>query len=161
MGLRYALLIVLYLFIFRIVVFIIRDLRQVSYKGKPSGAAEPKPERSGKRDNGEAGGPPGELVVLESLTPSLRKGEVVKINDHITIGREHTNDVQVEDSFTSHEHARLFYRNGQYWLEDLGSTNGTFVNGQKIKETTVLLSGDRIKIGGVTFQFARWEHETH
>ncbi|MHB8170054.1 MAG: FHA domain-containing protein [Thermincolia bacterium] len=161
MGLRYALLILLYLFIFRIVVFIIRDLRKASSPTstalKPSGVARNRELKSGNRETYK---PSAELVVLESVASSLSKGEVINIDRNITIGRESANDVRVEDSFASHEHARLFYHKGQYWLEDLGSTNGTFVNGQRIKDATVLLSGDRLKIGGVTFQFARWEHET-
>ncbi len=157
MGLRYALLIVLYLFIFRIVVFIIRDLREASSPHKQPGV--PGVKESGAATQGMYHNPP-ELVVLDSLSSSLPKGEVVKINKNITLGRESANDVRLEDSFASHEHARIFYHQGQYWLEDLGSTNGTFINGQRIKEATVLLSGDRLKIGGVTFQFMRWEHET-
>ncbi|MDD4238911.1 MAG: FHA domain-containing protein, partial [Desulfotomaculaceae bacterium] len=66
---------------------------------------------------------------------------------------------QIRDSFASNRHALIFFKEGQYWLEDLQSTNGTFLNEVKIDQPTVLVDGDIIKIGGIIFQFVRWEHE--
>lgn len=65
--------------------------------------------------------------------------------DHsITIGREPVNDIVLSDPEISRRHARLMYQAGRYVLEDLGSTNGTSVNGRRITEPAVLNAGDVI-----------------
>lgn len=148
---RIVFLFLLYFFVFKIIIFMIKDLRKTSGQGQPKLA--PKPPRSG-RDK-----PPAELVVLESIENTLKKGEIVPIKDRVTLGRGSQNQVCLQDNFTSQEHAVIFQRDGHFWLEDLHSSNGTYINGQQINEPIVLSKGDQIKIGGVTFQFVRWEYE--
>ncbi len=67
--------------------------------------------------------------------------------DQITIGRDSTNNVVINDAEISRHHARLNFQGGKYVLEDLGSTNGTFVNGQKLSGPRVLKSGEVISFG--------------
>jgi hypothetical protein len=67
--------------------------------------------------------------------------------DQLTIGRDATNGVAINDAEVSRKHARLMFQGGKYVLEDLGSTNGTFVNGQRLAGPVVLKSGDVVSLG--------------
>lgn len=87
---------------------------------------------------------PFEMVVLR---PESQAGRRYPLSKEITIGRAAGCAVVVDDSFASQLHARCFVDSGQILIEDLGSTNGTNVNGQRILGPTLLSSGDRISIG--------------
>ena len=67
--------------------------------------------------------------------------------DQIVIGRDSTNGVVINDAEISRKHARLMFQGGKYVLDDLGSTNGTFVNGQRLAGPVVLKSGDVVSLG--------------
>jgi predicted component of type VI protein secretion system len=67
--------------------------------------------------------------------------------DQLIIGRDASNGVAINDAEISRKHARLTFQGGKYVLEDLGSTNGTFVNGQRLISATVLKSGDVVSLG--------------
>jgi hypothetical protein len=69
----------------------------------------------------------------------------------VTVGREPTCDFVLDDRTISSKHARLVFRQNQWWLEDLGSTNGTFLNDQRIEGPTVITHGDRIQLGQYEF----------
>ncbi|HUZ44442.1 MAG TPA: FHA domain-containing protein [Acidimicrobiales bacterium] len=75
-------------------------------------------------------------------------GASFPVEREITIGRAAGADIALpNDSFTSSRHARLWVDAGRLWVEDLGSTNGTQVNGQPISSATGLKPGDRVKVG--------------
>ncbi len=65
----------------------------------------------------------------------------------ITLGRDPICEVPIDDETVSARHARLAYHHGQWWLEDLGSTNGTMLNGELLTTPTVVISGDEIRCG--------------
>jgi hypothetical protein len=67
--------------------------------------------------------------------------------DQLTIGRDSSNAVSINDAEVSRKHARLSFQGGKYVIEDLGSTNGTFVNGQRLVSPVVLKSGDVVSLG--------------
>lgn len=67
--------------------------------------------------------------------------------DQLTIGRDSTNEIVINDAEISRRHARLTFQGGKYVLEDLGSTNGTFVNGQRLAGPRVLKTGEVISFG--------------
>ena len=67
--------------------------------------------------------------------------------DQLHIGRESSNEIAVNDAEVSRRHARLTFQGGKYVLEDMGSTNGTFVNGQRLTGPRVLKSGEVISLG--------------
>ncbi len=65
----------------------------------------------------------------------------------VSIGRDPANSISLEENVVSNRHASLAYRNGHWWLEDLGSTNGTYLNDEKVSTPTILISGDDLHIG--------------
>jgi predicted component of type VI protein secretion system len=67
--------------------------------------------------------------------------------DQMTIGRDSTNEIVINDAEVSRRHARLTFQGGKYVLEDLGSTNGTFVNGQRLAGPRVLKTGEVVSFG--------------
>jgi predicted component of type VI protein secretion system len=67
--------------------------------------------------------------------------------DQLMIGRDSTNEVVINDAEVSRRHARLTFQGGKYVLEDLGSTNGTFVNGQRLAGPRVLKAGEVVSFG--------------
>lgn len=67
--------------------------------------------------------------------------------DQLIIGRDSVNAVAINDAEVSRKHARMTFQGGKYVLEDLGSTNGTFVNGQRLTSATVLKPGDVVSLG--------------
>ncbi len=94
------------------------------------------------------------LEVIESGDNSnLRRGGVIPISEELTIGRNSENMVILEDKYVSSHHTKIFLRNNEYILEDLGSTNGTFINNQKVTSRVILGSGDKIKVGSAIFRF--------
>ncbi len=68
-------------------------------------------------------------------------------SDQLTIGRDAVNGVAINDAEVSRKHARLSFQGGKYVIEDLGSTNGTFVNGQRLSGPVVLKPGDVVSLG--------------
>jgi hypothetical protein len=146
LGLKVAFLVVLYVFIWRIVRTASKDLRlpQESFILDPEQAAAlRRPEEFQT----------GELVVLKS--PALAEGERHQLNSApLTIGRGTDNDVALDDDdFASSQHARVEPRRDGVWLEDIGSTNGTFLNGAQVTRPRRLTPGDVIRVGETDLRF--------
>jgi hypothetical protein len=145
--LKIGFLVLLYLFIWRIVRTASRDLRapqQESMVLPPPERAERRPARRSR---------PGRLVVVAS--PALRAGEVRMLDSApLTLGRGFGNDVSLDrDEYVSTRHARIEPRRDGFWIQDEGSTNGTFVNGDKLTEPHRLQPGDLIRIGDTDLRF--------
>ncbi|MDQ2740752.1 MAG: FHA domain-containing protein [Chloroflexota bacterium] len=95
---------------------------------------------------------PADLLVVEPFESGLETGERIPLLARTTVGRDEENDVVLSDTFASSHHARLAW-NGRGWvLEDIGSTNGTYVNGQQINKASVVKPGDTIEFGRVKFK---------
>jgi pSer/pThr/pTyr-binding forkhead associated (FHA) protein len=72
----------------------------------------------------------------------------------IKIGRDPTNQIVVpDDTFTSRHHAWITYEEGDFWLEDLGSTNGTLLNGHPVVKRQILSAGDKVRVGHTELTF--------
>ncbi len=69
----------------------------------------------------------------------------------ITLGRDTHCDLSVSDEALSARHARVLFHHGQWWLEDLNSTNGTFLNHERLRTAAVVITGDEFKCGNTTF----------
>lgn len=138
LAIRLILLAILYLFLWVVISAVWRDLRRAR-------------ERSNS-DFALAGMP--RLHVAEPGGSTLRVGEVIDLQPMTTLGRSATNTMVVEDETVSSKHAAIEYRDGRWWIHDLKSTNGTYVNRRRLVGTTELRSGDLVHAGRVAFQFA-------
>ncbi|WP_157006400.1 FHA domain-containing protein [Agromyces laixinhei] len=76
-------------------------------------------------------------------------------NDEITIGRSSDSAIIIRDDYTSTHHARLMQWNGRWMLQDLDSTNGTFLNGSRVTVPTPIPLGATVKVGATTFELRR------
>jgi pSer/pThr/pTyr-binding forkhead associated (FHA) protein len=145
LALKIGFLVLLYLFIWRIVRTAGRDMRlpQESFLLRPSLVGE----RVGQQIR------PGRLVVDES--PNLDRGEVFELDSTpLTIGRAEQNDVPLPgDDFASARHVRIEPRRDGVWVQDLGSTNGTFVNAIRIDRPRKLIHGDVVRVGETELRF--------
>lgn len=149
LALKIAFLVLLYLFIWRIVRAAAKDVRlpQESMILSPGHAAAA----------GLVQAPPtvGALVVLKS--PALEEGERYELDSApLTVGRGDPNDIALHgDEFASARHARVEPRRDGVWVEDIGSTNGTFVNGIRLDRPRRLTRGDVIRVGETDLRFER------
>ena len=147
--LKLAFLILLYLFIWRIVRSAARDLRlpQESMILAPQQAA------AAGLIAQPTGRQLGRLVVLQS--PALDEGEVFMLDSHpLTVGRGTNNDVPIaSDEYASGRHARFEPRRDGVYIEDIGSTNGTFVNGIRVTRERKLAPGDIVRVGETDLRF--------
>lgn len=89
----------------------------------------------------------------------LEDGETRKFSHHfdgkvVTVGRDPINDLHLEDSTISAQHARLSYHHEQWWVEDLGSTNGTYLNQVQVTEPVVVTDGDQLRCGKVVMMIS-------
>ena len=127
--LRLALVFGLYFFLFQVVRVLGRDLR----------GAQPAPVPSS---------PYGQLILVAAGTAVDPPGTAYNLEPITTIGRKLTNTIVLDDRYMSGEHARLFLRDGAWWVEDWHSTNGTQVNGAALSRPTPIRPGDVIGVGG-------------
>jgi hypothetical protein len=149
--LKIAFLVLLYLFIWRIVRTASRDLRlpQESFVLAPSSpAAQQLQAAVGSIHSGR-------LTVLKS--PTLDEGHQLQLNAApMTVGRSNQNDLGLSgDEFASARHARFEPRRDGVWIEDVGSTNGTYVNGVRLESARRLKPGDVVRIGETDLRFDR------
>lgn len=147
--LKLAFLVLLYLFIWRIVRSAARDLRlpqESMILGPQQAAAAGLLPQFSQRETGR-------LVVLAS--PTLNEGDVYTLDTQaLTMGRGTTNDVSLpDDEYASTRHARFEPRRDGVWIEDIGSTNGTFVNGIRLTRERKLVPGDVVRIGETDVRF--------
>ncbi len=91
--------------------------------------------------NGKAGG---RLRVIE---PPETKGQTYDLDDELTVGRAGGCHITLDDTYVSQLHARVFRREAQLYVEDLGSTNGTYLNRKKVTAPIAIRKGDRLQIG--------------
>ena len=163
--LNYALLALLYLFFARVLWAVWSEVRgprlgiqpqQTSARGVAHDATSPAdrppaPVAVASKKNPRAKrGVPSKLVVLE---PKVRKGSAYAIKTELTLGRAPTCSIGIpDDTFASQLHTRVFPRDGVVWVEELGSTNGTHVNGGRLSAPVQLAVGDRLQIGSTIFE---------
>lgn len=91
-------------------------------------------------------------VVQAGDNPSLKKGGIIIVHNELTFGRKDDNRVILSDPYVSSHHGKIFLKNADYILQDLGSTNGIEHNGERLVDKVLLNSGDSIKIGSAKFK---------
>jgi hypothetical protein len=148
--LKIGFLVLLYLFLWRIVRTASRDLRT------PQESFVLAPQQVRKAPAAERRAAAGRLVVVSDGASTDASGAVFEIDTAaVTVGRGRSNDIPLDDDFASTLHARVESRQDGVWLEDVGSTNGTAVNGILIDSPRKLSPGDVIRIGETDLRFER------
>jgi pSer/pThr/pTyr-binding forkhead associated (FHA) protein len=125
--LRILLAVTLYGFLGFVIYIFIKDLKQ---QGELLAARQPPP-----------------LTLIESAAEGKKSQRYIK--PVIILGRESGCDFSLDDQTVSSKHARLAYRKQQWWLEDLASTNGTFLNGDAVHTPMVIAHGDELRLGHI------------
>lgn len=134
--LKYVFIIIIYLFIFSILRLMYLDIRQMGTRGT-------------SLENSY-------LKVVNRLDSlSFKMQEYYLLGGSVTLGRSSKNDIVIKDKFVSKNHLNITERNGIFYLEDLNSANGTYLNGGKVDAGTLieLQNGDKIGVGFIQFIF--------
>ncbi|MEP6679999.1 MAG: FHA domain-containing protein [Chloroflexota bacterium] len=111
--------------------------------------------RSAERTRAASRAGIGRLAVLESPEDEPPAGTTIALGPINSIGRNVNNTIYVEDDFASASHAMLTFRGRSWFVEDQGSTNGTYVNGHRIDRPVALSFGDELAIGRVRMRLDR------
>jgi hypothetical protein len=147
-----------------IFIFFLRVVRAVWVEMSPATIRKPRSLRRQERREERAAVRPADQprpsrrrqLHLKVIQPPEQAGRTYDLDDELTIGRSPGCGVAMpDDIYASTLHARLFRRNDQLWVEDLGSTNGTFVNSEQIKQALRLGKGDLLQIGSTVFEVSR------
>jgi hypothetical protein len=140
--LQFAFLGVLYLFLLWVARSALRDLGRPATE--PAGFAGEEPAAGGRPYSGR-------LVVERG--GGLSRGEAFGVGPGLVIGRALACEITIEDSYASGRHARLYDRDGHVYIEDMNSTNGTYVNGTRVSAQQLLRPGDVVRIGDTELRF--------
>ncbi|MHB8596480.1 MAG: FHA domain-containing protein [Ktedonobacteraceae bacterium] len=138
--LRLLFIVLLYLFLMQVVIVITRDLRKSSVAVN---AADKAPSVLGH------------LVVVDSGPSNILPGTRFDLAPQTTIGRGPTNTIQLTDNSISAEHTHIWNRNNMWYVQDAGSTNGTWVNNQPAMDALPAKVGDIVQIGYITFKLSQ------
>jgi hypothetical protein len=144
--LKVVLLLLLYFFIWRAVRAIAADL--YGRRTREPKAREPKAKPVARRGKGT----PKRVVILDDHG---RKVGAHTLSGAMQIGRGTACEIRPDDTYLSQVHARLSPRDGAWVVEDMGSTNGTFLNGRKVTVPTEVAAGDRVQIGKTILELRR------
>jgi hypothetical protein len=151
-ALKFGFLAVLYLFLLWVARSAMKDLARA---GDGSAAAEPVEPPSPRRRQSalpdlRAGVSP-RLVVVAAM--GHEPGTVFDVGSGATMGRSDGAEIRVDDPFASSAHARIFDRGGFMYVEDMGSTNGTYLNGRQIRTPERVKVADVIRIGDSEYRY--------
>jgi len=144
-ALKFGFLAVLYLFLFWVSRSALRELRRTT---------APAPEATGFHPIGPGGRSAATDAWLVAVNGGgLNPGERYDLFGGLSIGRSGDADVRIDDRFASGIHARLYSRGASYYVEDMGSTNGTYLNGARLNGEAELSDLDEVKIGDTELRF--------
>jgi len=153
--LQFGFLAVLYLFLLLVARSSVRDLARhdddaMAAEGPPAAATRRKRRREEAGPDLRAGVDP-RLEVVAAL--GHEPGSTYDIGESLTLGRADTAEVKVDDPFASSAHARIFPRGQFMYIEDMGSTNGTFLNGRQLRRPEQLKPADSVRIGETEYRY--------
>lgn len=143
---KFVLLGFVYLFMLRVVRAIWSNLRATTTPPR----AQPTISAPRTRKDNARG-----IRSLRVVEPRTQAGTTYEIDQEITIGRAPGCKILIDDTFVSQLHARVYRRENEVLVEDLGSTNGTFCNGRKVAGPVVVRKGDRIQVGQTVLEAVR------
>jgi len=149
-ALKFGFLAVLYLFLLWMARSALKDLRRSAGE-----APEPAADATGMHTAGSPARPGGTPKLRVGSGAGLKIGAAYDLSQGALLGRGDQADIVLEDSFASSRHARLVPHGDVIVLEDLGSTNGTYLNDEPLRGPQPLHPGDRIRIGDSAFTFER------
>jgi hypothetical protein len=149
--LKFCLLALLYLFFARVIRAVWAELRAPAPAAVAAAPAAGAAKRRGRDPRAAASA--AQLTVVE---PPDQKGRSFPVGEEVTIGRAAGCGIALgDDTYVSQLHARVFARDGALFVEDLGSTNGTFVNRKKVGAPISIRRGDRIQVGQTVLEVAK------
>ena len=151
-ALKFGFLAVLYLFLLWVVRSAMRDLSR--YEATPAAAEPvdlPGPRRRERSTTDLRSGVSPRLQVVAAM--GYEPGTTFEVGEGATFGRSDNADIRVDDAFASSAHARIFPRSEFMYLEDMGSTNGTYLNGRQVKTAERLKMADTIRIGDSEYRY--------
>ena len=143
--LKIFLLLLLYLFFLRVLRAVWAEVTPVKATATPVKKHSKQTRRIPSRRGGGA-------PVLRILLPTELKGRSFPLGEEITLGRAAGCQVTIDDTYASQLHARVFQRDGTVYVEDLGSTNGTYLNRNKVSGPMVFQRGDKLQIGNTVLE---------
>jgi pSer/pThr/pTyr-binding forkhead associated (FHA) protein len=146
--LKIFLLVLLYLFFLRVLRAVWTEINPPKVAEAPAAGAAARPKSGGRP---KRGGKSGKSALRVVEPPGLR-GRAYPLDDEVTLGRAAGCQVPLDDAYASQVHARVFQREGQWYLEDLGSTNGTYLNRRRVAGPMVMKRRDRIQIGNIVLE---------
>jgi pSer/pThr/pTyr-binding forkhead associated (FHA) protein len=150
--LEYCFLALVYLFLFRVVRTVLAELRPGRIP-VPAAAVPDAPAATLAPSRRDKSGRRWELVIVD---PPGRSGESFSLGEELSVGRgAGCAVVLTDDTFVSTVHARIFMRGNDPYVEDLGSTNGTLLNGETVVEPIRLRPGDRVQFGQTVMELVK------
>ncbi|MEA2493030.1 MAG: hypothetical protein QOJ29_941 [Thermoleophilaceae bacterium] len=153
-ALKFGFLAVLYLFLLWVARSSLRDLTQHDDSSviidSDDPVAVPRRDRQAQGPDLRAGVEPRlEVVAAMGLDPGTSFG----LAEGATMGRADGSDIPIDDAFASSAHARIFSRGQFMYIEDMGSTNGTYLNGRRLRSAERLKVGDTVRIGETEYRY--------
>ena len=149
-ALKFGFLAVLYLFLLWVARSALRDLAR--HDDDAQVADSPAPEHR-RRDGGPSFGPGLEPRLEVVAAMGHQPGEAFDLTHGATLGRSDNAEILVDDPFASSAHARIFPRGEFMYIEDMGSTNGTYLNGRQLRAAERLKVSDTIRIGDSEYRY--------
>lgn len=143
--LKICLLVLLYLFFLRVLRAVWAELKAPRVVAEAAPASRRRQRRESKQSRKA-------ITHLRLVEPAAQRGRTFALADEVTVGRAAGCTITLDDTFVSQIHARVFARNGQWFVEDLGSTNGTYLNRSKVSGPMAINGGDRFQVGNTVME---------
>lgn len=138
LGLRIAFILLVYFFLYQVARVTLRELVTLGSVTSESG-----------RPRARMPDPSSAIEIIDPAESSYDHGTAFPLDHYTTVGRYEDNTVELDDDFVSGSHAEIYFENGQWWIQDLNSTNGTFLNTQRMGDRLRLSNGDIVQFGRI------------